>query len=110
MVDLELLTTDIQMKLHLLGHTREEVVQFFQQNPEVLLGEDYEDPIARYLRNVLGIEVIVGTTNIRCGRGVSIPLMPALRSFINWYDQRIHEPDLGSGREGWVEVDVAAVA
>ena len=100
MVDLELLSEAISKELLLLGRTRKEVIRFFELNPEVLDGADYEDPIARYLRNVLGVKVIVGRNVIRCGRWKGIPLPLSVRDFISWYDNVLNEPNLGSGVEG----------
>lgn len=98
----------IEEKLSFLGNSCSEVMEFFSRNPEVLEGDPTECPLGRYLHNVLGIDPIVGTCFLWCGKNVKVPLSPGVRAFLQWYEEEEKEPKFeehyqrSSGLRMWV--------
>lgn len=88
------LKVQVAARLRDLGRTCGEVRAFFRRNPEVLDGPAWEDPVARYLHNVLGVNPIVGEQTVRCGAGVRVPLPRGVIAFLDWYDAAHIEPAL----------------
>ncbi len=86
----------IEQKLALLGDTLTSVQTFFRDNPDLLDGPRWKGPIWRFLRNVLGVDPIVGQDVLYCGEGVRIPLPPGVKAFVKWYDNCENEPDFES--------------
>lgn len=95
------LRDQVRSSLQALGRTCAEVRAFFRRNPEVLAGEPWEDPVARYLHNVLGVNPVVGVHAVRCGPGVRVPVPAGARAFLDWYDDAAFEPELApsTGKE-----------